>query len=133
LNVEIYYPVAVVTLLCGLMLFGMSYVVGRVHARTGIHAPVMTGDPLLERAIRAHMNTLEWMPIFLPALWLFAAGISPGWAATLGLLWMAARVHFFIGYMRAPKGRVPGFVAQAAIAGILLVAALLRFLWLWLI
>ena len=32
----------------------------------------MTGDPLLERTIRAHYNTLEWLPIFLVSMWLFA-------------------------------------------------------------
>ena len=35
------------------------------------------------------MNTLEWMPIFLPSLWLFAIYISDPVAAVLGLIWIA--------------------------------------------
>ena len=30
------------------------------------------------------MNTLEWMPIFLPSLWLFAIYLSDAFAAALG-------------------------------------------------
>ena len=37
---------------------------------SGIDAPAMTGHPEFERAVRAHANTLEWLPIFLPSLWL---------------------------------------------------------------
>ncbi|MBS0529191.1 MAG: MAPEG family protein, partial [Proteobacteria bacterium] len=57
---EHYYPVAVVTLVSGLVIFGMALTVSRIHAKTGILAPAMTGDPRLERAFRAHLNTVEW-------------------------------------------------------------------------
>ncbi len=68
-----YFGVAIVTLLVSLICFGMGAMVARTHAKTGILAPTMTtGDPLLERTIRAHLNTLEWIPIFLPSMWLFA-------------------------------------------------------------
>lgn len=88
---EQYFPVAVVTLLSGLLLFVMAITVARTHRRTGILAPTMTGHPDLERAVRAHYNTLEWMPIFLPSMWLFAIYWSPVWAAGLGMLWLAGR------------------------------------------
>ena len=41
----------------------------------------MSGHPDFERAFRIQMNTLEWMPIFLPALWLFAIYIGDAIAA----------------------------------------------------
>ena len=63
---ERYYGVAIVTLICGLVIFGMALTVSRTHAKTGILVPAMVGDPYLERAIRAHSNTLEWLLIFLP-------------------------------------------------------------------
>ena len=51
----------------------------------------MTGDPVLERTIRAHYNTLEWLPLFLVPLWLFAIYWSDLVAAGLGLIWIVGR------------------------------------------
>lgn len=129
---ERYYPVAIVTLLCGLVIFAMALTVARTHSRTGIPAPAMTGDPLLERAIRAHANTLEWLPIFLPSMWLLAIYWSAAWAAALGGLWIVGRMAYFVGYLRAPLKRYPGFFIQAAATFALLLGALGRILYLWL-
>ena len=129
---EQYYPVAVVTLLCSLLIFGMALTVARMHSKTGILAPAMTGDPLLERAIRAHSNTIEWLPVFLPSLWLFAIYCSPGWAAGLGFLWLIGRILYFTGYLSAPLKRYPGFFIQSTAAFVLLLGALGRILYLWL-
>ncbi len=128
---ERYYPVAVVTLLCGLVIFGMALTVARTHSKTGILAPTMTGDPMLERAIRGHSNTLEWLPIFLPAMWLFAIYWSATWAAVLGGLWLVGRIAYFVGYLSAPLKRYPGFGIQAAATFALLLGALGRILYLW--
>jgi uncharacterized membrane protein YecN with MAPEG domain len=125
-NMERYYPVAVVTLLCGLLVFAMALTVARTHSKTGILAPTMTGDPLLERAIRAHSNTLEWLPIFLPAMWLFAIYWNAAWAAGLGLLWLVGRMAYFVGYLSAPLKRYPGFFTQAVATFALLLGALGR-------
>jgi uncharacterized membrane protein YecN with MAPEG domain len=108
-----YYGVALVTLISGLVCFGMAAAVARAHARTGILAPVMTGDPVLERTIRAHSNTLEWMLIFLPAMWLFALYWSAAWAAALGALWVIGRIIYFFGYVAEPRKRFPGFFIQS--------------------
>ena len=129
---ESYYPVAIVTLLCGLAIFGMALTVAKAHSRTGILAPTMTGDPALERAIRAHSNTLEWLPIFLPALWLFAIYWSATWATGLGVLWLVGRVAYFVGYLSAPLKRYPGFFIQTAAALALSLGALGRIIYLWL-
>lgn len=128
-----YYSVAVVTLLCGIVVFAMSFTVAITHKKTGILAPEMTGDPRLERAVRAHSNTLEWIPIFLPAMWLFAIYWSAGWAAALGLLWLVGRIAYFVGYLSAPLKRYPGFFIQAAATFALLLGALGRVLYLWLL
>ncbi|CDX11570.1 Membrane-associated protein in eicosanoid and glutathione metabolism (MAPEG) [Mesorhizobium sp. ORS 3324] len=129
---EQYYPVAIVTLLCGLTIFGMALTVARTHSRTGILAPTMTGDPLLERAVRAHLNTIEWLPIFLPAMWLFAIYWSPRWAAGLGLLWLIGRIAYFAGYLSEPLKRYPGFFIQSITCFVLLFGALGRIVYLWL-
>ncbi|MER8550218.1 MAPEG family protein [Mesorhizobium sp. M0768] len=126
---ERFYLVAIVTLLCSLMVFGMALTVARTHKSTGILAPTMTGDPLLERTIRAHSNSVEWLPIFLPSMWLFAVYWSAPWAAALGLLWMVGRIVYFVGYLSAPMKRYPGFFIQSLAAFALLFGALGRIIY----
>jgi glutathione S-transferase len=111
--VQAYYSVAIVTLLAGLVYFGMALTVARAHSKTGILAPAMTGDAYLERCIRAHTNTLEWMPIFLPAMWLFALYWNPMWASIFGAVWIIGRILYFRGYVADPKNRYAGFFIQA--------------------
>lgn len=127
---ERYYPVAVVTLLCGLLIFAMALIVARKHRETGIFAPTMTGDLRLEQANRAHLNTIEWLPVFLPSMWLFAIYWSANWAAALGVLWLVGRVVYLVGYLKAPTKRFPGFAIQAMAASALLLGALGRILYL---
>jgi glutathione S-transferase len=62
------------------------------------------------------MNTLEWMPIFLPSLWLFAIYISDSVAAALGLVWIAGRILYMIGYSQAAAKRGRGFGIQTSAA-----------------
>jgi glutathione S-transferase len=127
---EAYYSVAMVTLMNGLVCFGMALKVANTHTTTGILAPTMTGDPVLERTIRAHLNTVEWMPIFLPSMWLFAIYWNATVAALLGLLWIVGRVIYFLGYISAPKKRLPGFFIQAGAVSVLLLGALGRIVYL---
>src|ERR1700754_816864 len=94
-----YYDVALVTLLTAAVYVWMGTQVARARRRAGIAPPAMTGDPALERTIRAHLNTLEWLPIFLPSMWLFAIYWSSNVAAALGLVWVIGRVVYFIGYV----------------------------------
>jgi glutathione S-transferase len=128
--VQAYYSVAIVTLVAGLVCFGMALTVARAHAKTGILAPVMTGDAYLERCIRAHTNTLEWMPIFLPAMWLFAVYWSPMWASIVGAVWIFGRILYFLGYIAAPQKRFPGFFIQSMAVFILSLGALGRIVYL---
>jgi len=127
---ERYYFVALVTLLLGFLTFGMAATVSRLHRRTGILAPTVTGDPLLERAFRAHQNTVEWTPIFLPAMWLFAVYWNTAWAAGLGTLWLVGRSIYFVGYLSDARKRLPGFFIQALAAFALLFGAFGRIVYL---
>ena len=121
--------VALVTLLALLTYFWMSVMVGRARAKCGIHAPTMTGDPLLERTIRVHYNTLEWLPIFLVSLWLFAIYWNDLIAAGLGLVWIVGRIVYALGYMAEPGKREVGFMIQALAGGVLLFGALGRIIY----
>jgi glutathione S-transferase len=127
---QAYHGVAIVTLLASLVCFGMGAMVARTHAKTGILAPTMTGDPLLERTIRAHLNTLEWIPIFLPSMWLLAIYWSPLWAAILGGVWIVGRIIYFFGYRAAADRRFPGFFIQVCATFALLFGALGRIIYL---
>ncbi len=118
-----YLHVALVTLLSAAVYFWMATQVARAHAKTGLLAPVMTGDPILERTIRAHLNTLEWLPIFLPSMWLFAIYWNADVAAGLGLVWVVGRIVYFVGYVSEARKRFPGFFIQSLAAALLLLGA----------
>lgn len=70
------------------------------------------------------------MPIALPSMWLFAIYWSPAVAALLGLLWIAGRVIYFVGYVKEAKKRLPGFFIQATAAFAMLLGALGRIIYL---
>jgi len=115
---------AVVSLLALLMYFWMSLQVARAHGKTGIEPPAMTGHPLLERAVRVQSNTLEWLPIFLVSLWLFAIYWNELVAAGLGIVWIVGRLVYSAGYMADPAKRSTGFLIQLLASAVLLLGAL---------
>ena len=45
-------------------------------------------------------------------------------AAALGLVWIAGRVWYFVGYRRAVEGRLPGFFVQSTACILLFLDAL---------
>lgn len=121
--------VAIVTLLALLTYFWMGIQVGGARGKSGIAAPAMTGHPLLERAVRVHHNTLEWLPIFLASMWLFAIYWNDRVAAALGLVWIVGRLVYSFGYMADPSKRAAGFMIQALATAILLFGALGRLIY----
>jgi uncharacterized membrane protein YecN with MAPEG domain len=115
---------AVVSLLALLVYVWMVLQVGRARGKSGIHPPAMTGDPLLERAVRVQTNTLEWLPIFLVSLWLFAIYWSEPVAAGIGVVWIVGRVVYSAGYMADPAKRSMGFLIQFLACAVLVFGAL---------
>jgi glutathione S-transferase len=124
-----FHLTALVTCLAVLMYFLFSFQVGKARRTYGVKAPAISGNPDFERVSRVHMNTLEWMPIFLPALWLFAIYISDAIAAALGVIWIVGRVLYMTGYARAANKRGPGFAIQGGAAIILWLGATGAILW----
>jgi glutathione S-transferase len=124
-----YHLTALVTCLAILMYFLFSFRVGKARATYGVKAPATSGNPDFERVFRVHMNTLEWMPIFLPALWLFAIYLSDAIAATLGVVWIVGRILYMTGYAKAADKRRHGFDIQAFAAMALWLGATVSILW----
>lgn len=83
---------------------------GRMRGKTGVKAPDMTGHPDFERAFRVQMNTLEWLVMALPCLWLYALLGSPAGAALAGGLWCLGRAEYARAYLRDPSSRRHGMV-----------------------
>ena len=93
-RLAMFHLTALVTCLAILIYFLIIIQVGKARATYGIKAPAISGNPDFERIFRVQMNTLEWMPIFLPALWLFAIYISDAIAAALGVVWIVGRIVY---------------------------------------
>jgi glutathione S-transferase len=119
-----YHFTALVTCLAILLYFLTGIQVSRARVAFGIKVPAISGNPDFERVFRVQMNTLEWMPIFPPSLWLFALYINDALAAALGLVWIAGRVLYMTGYSQAAAKRGLGFGIQAAAAILLWLGAL---------
>ena len=124
-----FYFTALVTCLAVSLYFFTGVRVGKARAAFGIKAPAISGNPDFERVFRVQMNTLEWMPIFLPSLWLFAIYISDPIAAAIGLVWIAGRILYMTGYSQAANKRGRGFGIQAMAAGLLWLGALGAIAW----
>jgi len=127
---QIHPLVAIVTLLALLVYFYMGLRVGQGRTKYNVAAPATTGHPDFERDYRIQMNTLEWLPLFLVSLWLFAiAWGSDLIAAGIGLVWIIGRILYLTGYSRAAEARGPGFGIQALATGVLLFGALGKIIW----
>ena len=124
-----YHFTALVTCLAVLFYLFTGIQVSRARVAFGVKVPATSGHPDFERVFRVQMNTLEWMPVFLPSLWLFAIYISDAAAAILGLIWIAGRILYMTGYSQAAAKRGRGFGVQALAAIVLWAGALGAILW----
>jgi glutathione S-transferase len=124
-----YNYTALVTCLAVLFYFVTSAQVARARIRYGVKLPAISGNEDFERVFRVQMNTLEWLPIFLPSLWLFAIYYSDAIAAILGLIWIAGRIVYMIGYIQSVPRRSPGFFVQALAVAVLLFGSIIAIVW----
>jgi glutathione S-transferase len=124
-----FHLTALVTCLAILFYFLTSVQVAKARGTFGIKAPAISGNPDFERVFRVQMNTLEWLPIFLPALWLFAIYISDAIAAALGVVWIVGRIFYLTGYSKAANKRGRGFGIQAGAALLLWLGAVGAIAW----
>lgn len=102
--------VQLVTLLAVAQFFCFGLLVARARGRHGVAVPATTGHEIFERYHRVHMNTLETLVVFLPALWIAAQYWSPRWMAALGAVYLLGRMLYLRCYVAEPKQRHLGYV-----------------------
>jgi glutathione S-transferase len=124
-----YHFTALVTCLTIAFYVFASTRVSKARGAYGVKLPATSGHPDFDRVQRVHMNTLEWLPIFLPSLWLFAIYIGDMPAAALGLVWIVGRILYMVGYMRAVEKRGPGFAIQGLACVVLWAGSLGMIVW----
>lgn len=88
--------------------FGIRVAMAR--QKFGIQAPATTGHPEFERHFRVQQNTVEQLVIFLPGLVLFGQFVSAPVGALLGAVFVAGRLLYQVGYVRAAEKRSAGFL-----------------------
>jgi glutathione S-transferase len=121
--------VAIVTVVALLQFFWFGWQVGAARAKYNIPAPAVSGNEVFERVFRVHMNTLEQLMVFLPALWIFASFISPIWAAAAGAVFIIGRAIYARSYVKDPKGRSIGFALTALPVLLMLIGILVWAVW----
>ncbi len=121
--------VAIVTLAALLLYFVMGFRVGRARSKYAVPAPAISGNADFERVFRVHANTLEWLPLFLVSMWLFALYWSDAFAAAVGVVWIVGRILYMTGYTREAGARSAGFAIQGLATGVLLFGALGKLIW----
>ena len=98
--------------------------VGKARKTHSVDYPNTHGPDAFNRVWRAHANTLEALPQFLPSLWLFALIVSDLWAGVLALVWAIGRILYVQGYAVAANKRSTGFAISLLATAIALFGAL---------
>ncbi|HEY5048767.1 MAG TPA: MAPEG family protein [Rhizomicrobium sp.] len=131
-------PLAAIVTILAIILYMMTAVrVGTMRTRHNIVAPAVVGHPEFDRAYRIQMNTLEAMPVFLPALWLatlyFSIRFPAVWwlPAVFGVLWIVGRYIYMQAYAADPGKRSTGFGIAALAQIVLLVLAVVGIVMNW--
>jgi hypothetical protein len=119
-----YVLIVIVLALVQFILFGIA--VGRARGQYGIKAPATTGNEHFDRYFRVHINTLEQLIVFIPAIWLFAQFVSPLWAAGLGGVYLIGRTLYYFSYVKDPSSRSIGFMLTALPSMVMLVGVLIE-------
>ena len=104
------------------VLFGVQ--VGSLRGKHGIKAPSQSGHPEFERMNRVHLNTMEQLVVFIPALWMQAYFANPLFGAVLGMVYIVGRFIYRAEYLKDPDSRGTGFVLSFVPSAALLIWAL---------
>ena len=124
-----YRLTAITTLLMLITYLWTGVLVGKARSAHAVKAPATEGPDAFNRVYRAHVNTLEQLALMVPALWIFATVVGDVWAGALGLVWIAGRVMFVLGYAEAAEKREMGFGVTFVSMAIAIVGGLGGLIW----
>lgn len=117
--------VALVILLALLEYQFFSFKVGMARGKYDIQAPAISGHEVFDRYYRVHMNTLEQLIVFIPAILIFAYFGNPTYAAGLGVFFLIGRIMYFVSYVSDPAKRGAGFIIGWIPTVLLVIAGLI--------
>jgi len=119
------YPLSSLVVVIALFVYiWLALKVGKARAKYNVHAPVVDGPEEFLRIYRVHINTLEQVVIFIPALVMFAAAWGDLPAAAVAVFWPVGRVLYAFGYFKSADKRGPGFGISFLSSVILLLGGL---------
>ena len=101
--------VDLIAVLAILQLIFFSVLVGQARGTYGIKAPAVSGNEMFERAYRVHMNTLELLVAFLPALFVASKYWPQAYVASAGAVYLVGRFVYWRSYVAVPTSRGIGF------------------------
>ncbi len=116
--------VIVVVVLALIQFIAFGILVGRARGKYNVPAPASSGDPVFERYNRVHMNTLEQLVCFLPAIFIYSHVANANIAAGLGVVYLIGRLVYLRSYIADPASRGIGFVLTALPTLFMLLASL---------
>jgi len=100
-------------------IFGVQ--VGMFRGKYEVRAPAQSGHEQFERMNRIHLNTLEQLIVFIPALWMHAYYANPLYGAIIGAVFIVGRFAYRSEYLKDPSSRSPGFSMTFIPSAVLLV------------
>jgi glutathione S-transferase len=119
------YPLTAIVAVLSLFIYiWVAMKVGSARAKHNVHAPAVDGPEDFQRVFRVHMNTLEQLILFFPALVLFASAWGDYPAAIVGIFWPVGRVIYALRYYQAAGKRGLGFGISFLSSVVLLLGAL---------
>lgn len=123
-----------VTLFTLLVIFVLAYQVGRARRKYNVDAPHTQGPEGFMRVFRAHANSVEFVVLFLPLLWMTALAARDEIAAIIGVFWPISRILYALGYYNPAKKRFPGFIMGISVIVLLFIICaiqIVRSLFIW--
>jgi len=91
----------------------------------------MSGPDDYLRQHRVHMNTIEQLIVFIPALWMFGYYVNPLWGSGLGLIFVISRFMYSSAYISEPEKRGMPFTVGLLTIAVLVVGSMIGAVMSW--